>query len=178
MRQLTSWRRRTEQAGLSKLPMRQLTTADWEHRTGYVSKLPMRQLTRRFNRSCWNSISKLPMRQLTRRSAHRKYCRLSKLPMRQLTQECKVVPDRRISKLPMRQLTVIFCANSLILLELTPSNTYLTKILCTCQSPWFTRHSGIRQKLWSKVGNRWSPAKSIGREAFTRVLYRFLLLDE
>ena len=40
-----------------------------------------------------------------------------------------------ISKLPMRQLTVSFCANSLILLELAPSNTYLTKILCTCQSP-------------------------------------------
>ena len=60
---------------------------------------------------------------------------ISKLPMRQLTVVGEAAETLCLSKLPMRQLTVSFCANSLILLELAPSNTYLTKILCTCQSP-------------------------------------------
>ena len=158
--------------------MRQLTSAILNHFLWSISKLPMRQLTSILKAQTGKVISKLPMRQLTVHDRVHLAINLSKLPMRQLTAANHSRATPEVSKLPMRQLTVIFCANSLILLELTPSNTYLTKILCTCQSPWFTRHSGIRQKLWSKVGNRWSPAKSIGREAFTRVLYRFLLLDE
>ena len=95
--------------------MRQLTGLPFIDRLDELSKLPMRQLTIHCAFQTAQPISKLPMRQLT---------------MRQLTLQGAI-----LSKLPMRQLTVSFCANSLILLELAPSNTYLTKILCTCQSP-------------------------------------------
>ena len=55
--------------------------------------------------------------------------------MRQLTTTLRPSTPAKFSKLPMRQLTVGFCANSLILLELTPSNTYLmTRIILSTTS--------------------------------------------
>ena len=77
---------------------------------------------------------------------------ISKLPMRQLTSSSNSPKQYRFSKLPMRQLTVVFCANILMLLKLAAGYPYLTKILDTCQSPWFTRPASNGKFLGQKSG--------------------------
>ena len=75
------------------------------------------------------------MRQLTNPRCTPSTDTFSKLPMRQLTTVADGFDVDKFSKLPMRQLTVVFCANILMLLKLAAVDSYLTKILDSCQNP-------------------------------------------
>ena len=112
----------------------------------------MRQLTVDGIDTICHKFSKLPMRQLT----HCWWCTVrrwfSKLPMRQLTTKMVYTRLLILSKLPMRQLTVVFYANILMLLKLAADYSYLTKILGSCQSPWFTRPASNGKFFGQKSG--------------------------
>ena len=112
----------------------------------------MRQLTWSVSKKNRAWISKLPMRQLTRTTWRTTEHCISKLPMRQLTSAISAMCTALISKLPMRQLTVVFCANILMLLKLAAGYPYLTKILDTCQNPWFARPASNGKFFGQKSG--------------------------
>ena len=97
-----------------------------------LSKLPIRQVTSAFISTESSALSKLPIRQVTRRVLPFYKSLFSKLPIRQVTIPPNMDAFTSVSKLPIRQVTTIKPKKSRIKINRYPVFSVFTLFQTAC----------------------------------------------